>query len=86
MRHSLQLLLKAARINPTVQLRQLAADEDYGDALAEIYGGNVSDFTLDEWDALLDRLDSDEQTIADFMQTPGVCALIRAEEQRHAAA
>ena len=86
MRDSLLLLLKAARINPTVQLRQLAADEDYGDALAEIYGGNVTDFSLSEWDALLERLDEDEQTIAGFMQTPAVCAMIRAEEQRHAAA
>lgn len=86
---SLRLLQQAARINPAVTLKALAADDEYGEALIDVYCADTcagaKAFTVTDWDTILEEVDNDPRTLAEYMDTPAVRALVRAQEASHAA-
>jgi prophage DNA circulation protein len=70
---SLRLLQQAVRINPAATLRAIAQEHPKSkDDLAEA------------WDAVLEEIDNDPRTLAEYMETPAVRALIRAQEVANA--
>lgn len=88
---SLSILQKARRINPHAPIAWLAAESDEtGEAMVDVYGhvssGGATAWDVNSWDAMLEELDNDPRTLCTFMDTPAVCALIRAQEASHVAA
>jgi hypothetical protein len=86
---SLRKLQQAARINPHVKVSALAADDVYGEPLVDVYVEVESEseaWTVGAWDDLLEKVDADERTLVEFMDTPAVRAMLRAQEAAHAAA
>ena len=87
---SLKLLIEAARINPHVTVSALAADDKYGEALVDVYAEDTTKgakaFSPESWDSLLEEVDNDPRTLAQYMDTPAVRAFIRAQEAAHVSA
>jgi hypothetical protein len=86
---SLRLLLEAARINPSATLPAVAGENDeYAEALIDVYAGsatgNAKSWSVESWDTLLEEIDSDPRTLAQYVDTPQVRALVRAQEANHA--
>lgn len=87
---SLRLLQQASQINPNATVSLLAADTSYGEALIDVYAeeatGGAKAFSPESWDSLLEEIDNDQRTIGQYVDSPGVRTLIRAQEVTHAAA
>lgn len=85
---SLRQLQQAQRINPHVTVSELAGDEEYGEAIIDVYAhvktAGATSFDPKSWDALLDAADEDQTTLSTFMDSPEVRTLIRAQEAPHA--
>jgi len=82
---SLRLLLQAARINPAASVSGVAKDntrtsEALIDVHAHVSTGGASTWSDESWDSLLEEIDNDPRTLAQFVDTPEVRALIRAQE------
>lgn len=88
---SLRLLMQAVRINPAATLRAIAQEhpkskDDLAEALIDVYCGmhEGRTFSAEAWDAVLEEIDNDPRTLAEYMETPAVRALIRAQEVANA--
>ncbi len=82
---SLRLLQQAVRINPSVTVSALAADETYGEAVIDALAGDAKEWTAESWDATLEEIDNNPTTLAVLMDTPTMQKAIRAQEAAHAA-
>lgn len=91
MRHeSLRLVIEAARINPAATVRSVATGNDrYAEALVDVYAhgatGGASTWTSESWESLLEAIDQDPRTLAQYVDSVEVRALIRAQEATSAA-
>lgn len=85
---SLKLVVEAARINPHVSVSALAADDKYGEALIDVYvesnGKGAKSFTADCWDTFLEEVDNDPTPVGQYVDSPAVRSLIRAQEASNA--
>jgi hypothetical protein len=90
---SLRLLQQAVRINPAAKIAAIAQEhprskDDLAEALIDVYvdtAAESKDWQQSNWDAALEELDNDPRTLTEFMDSPAVRALIRAQEATHAA-
>lgn len=91
---SLRLLQQALRINPAATLSAIAQEhpkskDDLAEALIDVYVDTAAEsknWQQSNWDAALEELDNDPRTLAEFMDSPAVRAMVRAQEVPHAAA
>ena len=87
---SVRLVIEAARINPHATIQDVVGQihDKFSDAIVDVYAqvktGGATAFDVKSWDTLLDTADEDTQTLAQFVDTPEVRALIRAQEAGHA--
>lgn len=88
---SLRLLQQAVRINPSATLRAISLEhpkskDDLAEALIDVYAADAHGgkaFSVNAWDGVLEELDNDPRTLAEYMETPEVRAMIRAQEATH---
>lgn len=95
---SLRLLQQAVRINPAAKLAAIAQEhpkskDDLAEALIDVYvdalytpppDTNPKYWTQTNWEGALEELDNDPRTLTEFMDSPAVRAMIRAQEAAHA--
>lgn len=83
---SLNLVLSAARINPGAPVSTVAREGgEYAEALIDVYAGDAFAWTAEGWEDLLEEIDNDPRTLAQFVDCPAVRALIRKQGAGHAA-
>jgi hypothetical protein len=86
---SIHLLQQAVRINPNAKIAAIVQEhpkskDEFAEALIDVYA-ETDDFgtktwTLEGWNNLLQQLVREPDTLSEFMDTPEVRALIRAQE------
>lgn len=86
---SLRMLQQAVRINPSATLRAIVTNrpkskDELAEALIDVYThGGPRTWSVVGWSAVTDELDYDTRTLAEFMGSAHVRALIRAQEATH---